>query len=364
MSNPADDPPCEEGELDALVDSLLASYAHPGAPGGSVGVFHRGRTLFQRACGLALLEPPAATGTRTNYRLASLTKQFTATAILILVERGALALDTAVREVLPELRDGGEPVRVHHLLTHTSGVWDYEDLIPTGQTEQVGDGDVLAMLAGCDRRYFGPGESFRYSNSGYALLATVVERRGGGSFADFLRERIFRPLGMHTAVAYEAGLSSVPERAYGYAEAAGGFSPADQDLTSAVLADGGVYASVADLACWEDALVYPHLLSPATLERMWSPAKLRDGTSIPYGYGWYVDVDRDRRRLTHHGESIGFRSAVIRYPREQLGVWVLTNRSPGSPWELAQRIADGVLARLGTPERAAPAPPWPFHDFG
>lgn len=361
---PAGDPPRDLDVPYELLDELLGPFAMPGAPGASIGVFFRGEPLVQRAAGLAVVESQTRADVRTNFRLASLTKQFTAAAVLLLVERGALRLDAPVGAVLPELRDAGEPVRVHHLLSHTSGLWDYEELIPADHTEQVRDADVLALLSGCNRRYFSPGAAFRYSNSGYALLALLVERLGGCSFSDHLREEVFWPLGMRATLAYEAGRGDVPNRAYGYSADAERFARTDQSVTSAVLGDGGVYGSVAELARWEHALVHPNLLSRVVLERMWSQALLRDGTPVPYGCGWYVDVDRGRQRLTHHGETVGFRNAVIRYPQEQLAVWVLTNRNSGAPWDVAQRVADRVLARLEGTESSAPAARWPFHQFG
>ncbi len=301
---------------------------------------------------------------RTSYRLASLTKQFTATAILQLVEKAQLDLDTAVAEVLPELAHSASGARVRHLLTHTSGIWDYEALLPAGQTEQVTDGDVLTLLGRANQRYFVPGTAFRYSNSGYVLLGLIVECISGGSFADFLQEQIFWPLGMHSTLAYQAGGSSIPERAYGFSGAPGVFRLTDQSTTSATLGDGGVYSSIADLARWEHALTQAQVLSTATLEQAWSPAGLNDGTPIPYGFGWYVDTDRGRLRLTHHGETMGFTSAVVRYPHEQLGVWMLTNCTAGAPWDIAQSVADGALALLErVPVAPAAAGAWPFRHF-
>ena len=348
--------------LAGVVDPLFAPFAGADTPGASVAVFHRGSTVFSHACGLALLEPSTPTSVQTNYRLASLTKQITAAAVLKLVEQGKLQLDTLLPELLPELAH--EPASVFHLLTHTSGTPDYEDLLAGDQTDQVRDSDVLVLLSTENRRYFAPGTAFRYSNSGYVLLGLIVERITGCPFAEFLQEQIFGPLGMNSTLAYQAGHSTVPERAFGYSAAGDGFQLTDQSVTSATLGDGGVYASVADLARWDDALVHARVLSASTLEVAWSPARLRDGTPVPYGYGWYVDVDRGRRRLTHHGETMGFTNAVIRYPDEHLSVWVLTNRTGGAPWDLAQAVADQTLNRVAGGPRAESAPSWPFQWAG
>lgn len=300
---------------------------------------------------------------RTNYRLASLTEQFTATAILQLVERGEIGLETPVADLLPGLEPPARGVCVRHLLTHTSGIWDYEELIPASQTQQATDGDVLHLLSQVTQHYFAPGTSFRYSNSGYVLLGLVVERISGRSFADYLQEQIFGPLRMDSTLAHEGGRTVVPERAYGYSGAAGTFRLTDQSVTSATLGDGGVYSSIADLARWEHALVTAPVLSASTLEQAWSPAHLSDRTPIPYGFGWYVDTDPGRPRLTHHGETMGFTHAVVRYPKEQLGVWVLTNRTGGTPWNLAQSVADGALALLEGAPLTPSAWRWPFEHF-
>lgn len=370
MSSPLASTSCSDDESSPLVefvDSLFAPFAAPGAPGASVGVFHHSRPLLVRAYGLALLEPARAATPLTQYRLASLSKQFTATAVLLLVADGLLDEDTPLAEILPELSDragAAEPVRIRDLLTHTSGLPDYEALLPADQAVPVRDADVLALLAKSDERYFAPGTAWRYSNSAYALLALVVERLSGRSFPAFLRERIFRPLGMERAVAFVPEGPPVAERAYGYSTSVEGFHFSDQSITSAVLGDGGVYASVSELARCEEELVEGRLLPPALREAMWRQARLADGTAIPYGYGWYVDEDRGRTRLTHHGETIGFTNAVIRYPGEGVSVWVLTNRTASAPWDLAQRVADEVLAREAGVRGAGEPTRWPFHITG
>lgn len=310
-----------------------------------------------------MLEPPTPASVRTSYRLASLTKQFTATAILLLVEKGELRLETDMADLLPEMARSAHGVCVRHLLTHTSGIGDYEELLSADQMAQVTDADVVVLLSQANQRYFAPGTAFRYSNSGYVLLGLIVERISGYSFADFLQEEIFRPLGMHSTLAYQPGRSSVPERAYGYTATADTFLLTDQSITSATLGDGGVYSSAADLVRWEHALTHAQLISPSTLEQAWSPARLSDGTPVPYGFGWYVDVDRGRLRLTHHGETAGFTNAVIRYPHEQLGVWVLTNGTGGAPWDVAQKVADGALALLDNAPLTPSTAPWPFQHF-
>ncbi len=340
----------------STVDPLFAAYAGPEGPGASVVVIHDGKAVFTRAYGLAVLpeRTPATTG--THYRLASLSKQFTAMAIMRLVEQGKLRYDDRVAEVLPGFPAHASEVRIRHLLNHTSGIWDYEAFVPDTQSVQVKDRDVLALLSRAERTHFPPGTAVRYSNSGYALLALIVEQVSGMPFARFLHEQVFTQAGMRSTVAHEAGVSTVPQRAYGYVADANGFRPRDQSPTSAVLGDGGIYSSVEELVAWDKALDTHALVSEATQRLAWTAPALPDGTSARYGFGWFVDDDGGRQRLSHHGETSGFTNALVKYPAQRLTVIVLTNRAGGEPWRLAQRVADLWLGSPG-------ALPWPFETF-
>jgi CubicO group peptidase (beta-lactamase class C family) len=321
------------------IDSLFVSYAKPGAPGASIVVIENGELRLAKGYGLADVEANLRTDERTNFRLASLTKQFTATAILLLARDGRLALDERVRDILPELPAHTADVRVRHLLTHTSGLWAYEDFVPDSQTTQVHDADVPALIAHASGLYFPPGSRYRYSNTGYALLALIVERKSGVPFARYLRERVFEPLKMDSTVAYEAGRSIVPRRAIGYSATEAGFKRTDQSSTSAVLGDGGIYSSVHDLALWDRALDDHTLLGSQLQEAAWSATRLDDGTAIRYGYGWFVDGSGDDLRLSHHGETRGFTNVIVKYPRHRLTVIILSNQNGGAPWTIADRVA-------------------------
>ncbi|MFP2904710.1 serine hydrolase domain-containing protein [Pyxidicoccus sp. 3LFB2] len=342
----------------STVDSLFADYRRPESPGASVVVIHDGKVAVRRAYGLADLEKRAPATPESNFRLASLSKQFTAMGILLLVKDGKLRLDDRVVEVLPGFPAYLREVRIHHLLQHTSGIWDYEAFVPETQTVQVKDRDVLDLLSRTDRTYFAPGTAVRYSNSAYAVLALVVQQVSGMPFARFLQERVFAPSGMSATVAHEEGVSTVARRAYGYAVGPDGFIPRDQSNTSAVLGDGGIYTSVEDLVAWDRALDAHALIDAETQRAAWTPAPLPDGTTSRYGFGWFVDEDGGRKRLSHHGETCGFTNAIVKYPEQRLTVIVLTNRAGGEPWRLAQQVADLWLGKDGARERA-----WPFEHM-
>lgn len=322
------------------IDALFAEFNHPDAPGASVLIIRSGKTLYQRSYGLANLEERTPSASKTNYRLASLTKQFTAMAIMMLVERGQLAYADRLTALIPEFPAYGKEITVRHLLTHTSGLIAYEDVLPADTTGPVKDRDVLRLLERQDHTYFPPGSMFRYSNSGYALLALIVEARAKISFAQFLKRNIFRPLHMDGTVAFERGVSSVDRRAYGYSRSGDHFARTDQSLTSSVLGDGGVYSSVADLYKWDQALYTAKLVRAETLKQAFAPAVQTDEQDVSYGFGWFVGSERGRKLLWHYGETIGFNTAILRLPEERLTVIVLVNRSEAHPIELARQIME------------------------
>jgi len=327
-----------------FVDSLFAAYTGP-VPGASVIVILDGKVVVRRAYGMADLERGVAATPETDYRLASVSKQFTAMAVMLLVADGKLRYDQPISDILPELPSATRGITVRHLLNHTSGLWDYEDLIPAERTTQLDDRDVLAMLSSQDSLYFPAGTQYRYSNSGYVLLGLIVARASGIPFPEFLRTRIFAPLGMSASVAHVEGADTVPRRAFGYSPRGGGFVPTDQSLTSATLGDGGIYTNVDDMARWDQALGRNTLVDSATMRLATTPPQLPAGAATEYGFGWFIDRYRGERRWRHTGETSGFRNAILRFPERRLTIVILTNRSSGEPQAIAERIADRFLFR-------------------
>ncbi|HLZ98800.1 MAG TPA: serine hydrolase domain-containing protein [Steroidobacteraceae bacterium] len=327
---------CSSAERDAAarIDGIMHAY-QGSVPGASVMVLRDGVPVFRRSYGMADLEHAVAATPATSYRLASMTKQFTAAAILLLAEDGRLSIDDPVRKWLPTLPDAAAAVTLRHLLTHTSGLIDYEDLIPDGTTAQVHDADVLRLLESQNRTYFAPGSNYRYSDSGYSLLALVVGRASGKDFASFLRDRIFTPLKMQHTVAYEDGISTVIDRAYGYSAVNQRWTRTDQSLTSAVLGDGGIYSSIDDLAKWDAALYDARLLRESSLRLAFTPATQTDDPVVRYGFGWRMTGET----VWHSGETMGFRNVIVRYPKRHFTVIVLTNRNDPEPYPAALAIA-------------------------
>lgn len=326
-----------------MFDDLFTEFDSRTAPGLSVMVIRDGRKLFARGYGLADVEDRVPCTLNTNFRLASLTKQFTTMAVLVLAERDKLSLAENLSDFFPELPAWGRKITVRHLLTHTSGLVDYEEIIPRHTTLPVLDQDVLRLLLSQEKSYFRPGARYRYSNSGYALLALIVEARSGKPFGRFLKEHIFAPLGMTTTVAYAQGRSVVPNRAFGYTRRGNRFARTDQNLTSSVLGDGGIYSSVADLYKWDQALYTSQLVSRKMLEQAFTPVVATEFPGSGYGFGWFIGQYQGLKETWHYGETVGFTARISRFPERKFTVILLANRTGAELAALPHLLAERCL---------------------
>ena len=339
------------------IDAVFASLKSSNAPGAAVLVVRKGKSEFRRGYGVTDVRRRRLIDAKTNFRMASFTKQFTAAAIMLLARDGKLRYDAHLNDFFPEFPAYGKSITVRNLLNHTSGLPDYEELLmkqypdsPEEKIPQIHDEGVLKLLEQQSSGKFPPGAKWEYSNSGYAVLAMIVESVSGKSFGQFLQERIFAPLKMKNTLAYEKGKNEVPHRAYGHSKNDGAWRETDQSPTTAVLGDGGIYSSLDDLAKWDRALREHTLLSeeemrPALtpVEPTDGPAKAPDGKLVSYGFGWFLDPYQGHKRMSHDGSTIGFRTTIQRFPDDQLTVIVLANRTDIDPEELALKIADLYL---------------------
>ena len=322
------------------IDKLFFDYSAGECPGASVLVSMDGKIIFKKSFGLANLEDDTRIKPRTNFRLASVTKQFTATSILFLIQREFLKLDTKLTDIFENFPDYGKRITIKNLLNHTSGLIDYEDLIPDTTTIQLKDADVLRMMCKQRSTYFKPGTQFKYSNTGYALLAMIVEKISVKSFAQFLEENIFKPLEMKNTVAHEEGISVVNNRAYGYERSGSNWIRKDQSITSAVLGDGGIYSNFEDLFKWEQSLYNNKILSDSFRNEAIGRTILTSGEKIDYGYGWYLKTYKGNEIVYHTGSTQGFRNVIYRVPSQKFLVIILTNRNEGEPEKIADQIFD------------------------
>lgn len=322
----------------------MANYASPAGPGAAVLVMKNDSIIFEKSYGLADIESRQPVATTTNFRLASVTKEFTAMCIMILAERGLLSYEDTLAKFFPDFPAYGRSITVRQLLNHTSGLVDYESLIPDSQTVQVLDKDCLVLLMKVDTLLFPSGTKYEYSNTGYAFLALIVEKVSGKRFADFLKKNIFEKAGMPTTVAFENGISTVANRAYGYSMKGGNWVRTDQSVTSAVLGDGGIYSNIEEMSRWISAVFQFKLISPATQQAAWSDGTLNDGSTIDYGFGWHIETYHGMRHPFHGGSTMGFRNNIQLFPAQKLMVIILTNRNEGEPADQAHAIADLFLA--------------------
>ncbi len=339
-------PPCAhyQDDLSTKVDSLMMDYDGDTIPGASVAIFSDDELLLERNYGLRNLEDNEAVNSSTNFRTASLTKAFTATAIMQLNESRKLNLDQSLTDLFETFPSYGSKITIRHLLTHTSGLIDYENLIPANQPGQVTDADVLQIMQRQRSTYFAPGSRFRYSNTGYAILAEIVSKLSRKPFHEYLQEHIFAPLGMHETVAFVPGENVVNNRAYGYSMLTSGYKRSDQSQTSAVLGDGGVYSSTTDFLHWYRMWNGgTSILTDASKTLMLKPNRLSNGSLTRYGYGWFIDEFEGHQRISHTGSTIGQKHAIAVFPEKKKAVLILTNRENSAPWLIVDRIAKIIL---------------------
>ncbi len=341
------------------IDSIFAPLKSNNAPGVAVLVIRNGRTVFRRGYGVTDLRTLRPIDGKTDFRLASFTKQFTAMCIMLLVHDGKLHYDDHLTDIFAEFPAYGRSITIRNLLNHTSGLEDYEDLLtkqypntPPEQVPQILDAGVLKLMEQQTSAKFAAGSKWEYSNSGYAMLAMVVEKISSKPFGQFLHDRIFAPLKMKKTLAYEKGKNEVPNRAYGHTKDKDTWRETDQSPTSAVLGDGGIYTSLDDLAKWDRALREHTLINEkemqpalAPVQPTGGPAKFDDGRTVSYGFGWFLDPYNGHKRMAHDGSTIGLRTTIQRFPDDNLTIIVLANRADADPETMALKVADLCFGR-------------------
>ncbi|MFD2201541.1 serine hydrolase domain-containing protein [Shivajiella indica] len=325
------------------IASIFLDY-HGENPGAAVAIIHDSNIIYHESFGMADREKQLSVQSTTNFRLPSISKQFTATAILILEKKNLLKLDWTLDKLFDNFPEYGNTMQIQHLLNHTSGIWDYEDFVPDNGP-QVSDADVLEIIKNQPHVYFEAGSQFRYSNSAYALLALIVEKYSGQKFQDFLKNEIFDPLEMKNSVAFVPGYNEVLNRAFGYSQEKGEWIKKDQSSTSAVLGDGGIYSNVPDLFLWDRALHEGKILPRETIERTFSKSKLNNGHEILYGLGWHLKEYEGEKVVYHTGSTTSFRNIFYRIPSKKLSIIILTNRNKPEEENMVD-LAERVLMKF------------------
>jgi CubicO group peptidase (beta-lactamase class C family) len=329
-------------EAAARIDAIVTRAFAADQPGAAVIVVKDGQVVYRKAAGMANLELGVQLQPDMVFRLGSLTKQFTAAAVMLLVEQGRIGLKDPIDKYLPGYPMQGHVITVEHLLTHTSGIQSYTD-IPGWMTTRIrNEMTVQELVDGFKKEpmQFAPGEQYRYNNSGYVLLGAIIEKVSGKSYEAFVTEAIFKPLGL-TSTYYGSNEPIIRRRAQGYTGPAGKTANASYLSMTQPYAAGSLVSTVDDLARWDAALYTEALLKRSTLEQMWTAFTLNNRTSTNYGYGWNVSLLRGRRAIEHGGGIPGFSTYGLRVPDDRVYVAVLCNsdRPAVSPGYLARRIA-------------------------
>ena len=337
-----EDPSSRAPDATSQVAALFEDFTDGESPGAAVVVIEDGEILYEAGFGLADIEGRTPITPQTAFRLASVSKQFTAMAVMILAERGQLEFDDKLVQYIPELERFGEDISLRDLMTHLGGLPDYYDAL----TEEAGDSmptteQAMEFLSGWGEPLFEAGERYEYSNPGYEALAVVVERVSGQTFGQYLEENIFGPLGMENSVAFETQETEIRNRAYGYSRADDSFVLNDDHALNIVIGSGGIYSTVEDLYLWDQALYTERLVPRSTLEEAWLPARLNNGDDYPYGFGWGLEpYGALGRRLSHGGGWVGFSTFIDRYPDRSFSVIVLSNLDEFDGERFTNRIAD------------------------
>ena len=307
-----------------IIDFLFKDYIGK-KPSASFIIIKDGKIKKCQSFGYANLEKEIKATCNTNYRLASVTKQFTAMAIMKLISQGKLTYNTKLTEVLQDFPAYGKEITIRQLLNHRSGLIEYFKLYPKDSEQQIIDKDVLELLKKQDSTIFKPNKKFEYSNSGYALLAQIVEKTSGTSFKKFMDKEIFNPLKMKGSTVYVKDLK-IKNRAYGYKFNDSIYELKDQHGWSAVQGDGGIYSSVKDYYKWDQALYSNSIITQEELKPAftnWDENGINNKEG--YGFGWGIMTKNNTKYLVHSGGSIGFKNFVLRIPSKNISVAILTN---------------------------------------
>lgn len=336
--------------LSAKFDTYIkAQMRRQQIPGVSFAALRNGKIVLLRSYGFSNVEHQVPVKPQTIFQSGSMGKQFTATAVMILVEEGKLALADKISKYLNDLPESWNNITVRDLLSHTSGLGEYPPDLDLRR--DLTEGEYLAIIKSVPLS-FPTGSNWDYSNLGYVTLGILIRKVTGKFYGDFLAERIFQPLGMTTArVISEADI--VPNRAAGYRLVKGELK--NQEWVSPSTnstADGSLYFSILDLAKWDAALYSQKLLKQSSLAQMWAPAKLNHGRTKSYGFGWHTDVMHGRRIIFHGGAWQGFKSFIVRFPDDKLTIIFFANSWETRDFEFARG-----LVSIFYPEFALPAVP-------
>jgi len=340
------------------VDTLFSPWNKGGTPGAAVIVIKNGTIIVNKGYGLANIESNKPIDSETKFLLASVTKQFTAMAIMILEERGKLRYDDTLAKYIPEFPSYAKRIAIRHLLNHTAGFPEYDSLFladglidnewPRSKNSKPSKfeptaKDALQILTQVKELRFIPGTKWEYSNSGYVILAQIVERISGQTFSEFLQQNIFKPLNMNNTILYDQQRPTIQNVATSYDKKNGTYVDIDYAPQNAVYGEDNIYTTIQDMYKWDQSLYTDKLVRLATLKNAFSSGKLNNGTSIDYGFGWFVTQHHGFELVAHTGSWLGFRTAIFRFPNNRLTIIVLSNCTELSARKLGIQVSDIFL---------------------
>jgi len=349
--------PAAKGDvIDNYIETQMRNLHIPGI---SLAVVRDGRIVKAKGYGLANIEANSVAAPKTVYEIGSITKQFTATAVMMLVEEGKISLDDKIPQYFPDAPPAWNQITVRHLLTHTSGIQNHVavpgflNIFKTNlsfETTPTRE-EILKEFFKLPSE-FEPGETWAYDNTGYYLLGIVVEKASGKHYYQFLDERIFKPLGMR-ATRNTDTRPVVANRASGYEWVKDKYENRPVLLPTVAFSAGTIVSTVEDMAKWDAALYGERLLKKPMLEQMWTPARTNDGAlaSFDYGFGWFIDNYHGHRIVQHAGGTPGFSSVIYRFTDDKLTIIILSNHSDRFLDQLAIHIAGNYVPALKRPER-------------
>lgn len=329
----------------ARIEEIFQAYTNPAAPGCAVAIVKDGEVVYEGGYGCANLEYGTPITPSTVFYIASAAKQFTAMSVLLLVKQGKLALQDDIRKYVPEVPDFGKPITIRHLLHHTSGLRNYEDLITMAgwrfddvHTRE----DMLDMISRQKELNFSPGEEFLYCNTGYILLAEIVGRVSGESFHEFTDRNIFRPLGMTNSHFQDDHTTIITNRAASYSsDGNGSFKNAFNN--SSVVGGGGMYSTVGDLVRWLNNFDHAFVGGRDLLKQMHERGVLNNGKTNDYACGLAFNRYKDMEMVEHGGGFAGYRSETLRFPAQRLAIVLLANANTIETFRVTRQIADVFL---------------------
>ena len=319
----------------------MTPWSGTGTPGAAVLVIRNGRVVHAKGYGMASLANQTPITPDTSFLLASVTKQFTAMAIMMLAGQGKLKYDDTLASFFPQFPAYAKGITVRHLLNHTAGFPEYDRLFQDAAMVRKEDyglprrparggfeptvQDVLKILAKQTEPRFAAGSKFEYSNSGYVLLALIVEKISGQRFARFLEQKIFQPCGMKRSLLYDETRPAIRNAATSYRKESGGWVEVNYTPSNFVYGEDNIYTTIEDLYRWDQALEQHKLVPAATFEEAIKPGRLNDGSATAYGFGWNLGERGGSKAHSHGGSWLGFRTAILRIPGQRLTVAVLSN---------------------------------------